>query len=172
HHVSGQLKVAPEHVSDDVLDAMGKPRKALYDRFVEKFEKLSRAAGKELYLVPYLMSSHPGSTLADAVILAEYIRDLGYDPEQVQDFYPTPGTLATTMFHTELDPRTMQRIYVQKSPHDKAMQRALIQYRAPQNHDLVLEALKKADRTDLIGFGPQCLIRPDRGDTKGTRRHA
>ncbi|HAQ56109.1 MAG TPA: YgiQ family radical SAM protein [Acholeplasmatales bacterium] len=172
HHVSGQLKVAPEHVSDDVLDAMGKPRKGLYDKFVEKFARLSREAGKEQYLVPYLMSSHPGCTIRDAVILAEYVRDLGHDPEQVQDFYPTPGTLSTTMFYTELDPRTMKRIYVPKSPHDKAMQRALIQYRAPQNHDLVLEALKKADRTDLIGFGPQCLIRPDRGDTKGTRRHA
>jgi len=172
HHVSGQLKVAPEHVSDAVLNAMGKPRKALYDRFVEKFERLSRAAGKEQYLVPYLMSSHPGCTLRDAVLLAEYVRDLGHDPEQVQDFYPTPGTLSTTMFHTELDPRTMQRIFVPKSPHDKAMQRALIQFRQPRNRDLVKEALEKADRTDLIGFSPDCLIRPLPGETKGRRTHA
>ncbi len=171
HHVSGQLKVAPEHVSDNVLDAMGKPKKGLYDKFVEKFERLSREAGKEQYLVPYLMSSHPGCTIQDAVILAEYVRDLGHDPEQVQDFYPTPGTLSTTMFYTELDPRTMKRIYVPKSPHDKAMQRALIQYRAPQNHGLVKEALEKAGRTDLIGFGPNCLIRPERDDRKGPGRH-
>ncbi len=159
HHVSGQLKVAPEHVSDNVLAAMGKPRKALYDQFVAKFIRLSKDIHKEQYLVPYLMSSHPGSTLPDAIILAEYIRDLGYNPEQVQDFYPTPGTLSTTMFYTELDPRTMERIYVPRSAHDKAMQRALIQYRSPHNYDLVWEALQKAGRTDLIGNGPECLIR-------------
>ncbi|MFA5005980.1 MAG: YgiQ family radical SAM protein [Candidatus Izemoplasmatales bacterium] len=171
HHVSGQLKVAPEHVSDPVLDAMGKPKKVLFDRFVSTFERLSREAGKEQYLVPYLMSSHPGCTIQDAVVLAEYVRDLGHDPEQVQDFYPTPGTLSTTMFHTELDPRTMKRIYVPRSPHDKAMQRALIQYRAPKNRELVLEALEKAGRTDLIGFGPKCLAKPrEAGRGKGRDR--
>jgi len=160
HHVSGQLKVAPEHVSDAVLDKMGKPRRPLYDKFVAKFKEINLKIGKEQYLVPYLMSSHPGSTLKDAIILAEYIRDLGYNPEQVQDFYPTPGTLSTTMYHTGVDPRTMEAVYVPKTPHDKAMQRALIQYRIPKNYDLVHEALVKADRIDLIGTDPLCLIRP------------
>jgi len=160
HHVSGQLKVAPEHVSDAVLDKMGKPGKGLYDRFVKKFNQITQALHKEQYLVPYLMSSHPGSTMKDAVILAEYIRDLKYNPEQVQDFYPTPLTLSTTMYYTELDPRTMKPVFVPKTLHEKAMQRALIQYRDPKNYELVKEALHQAGRTDLIGFGPECLIKP------------
>lgn len=160
HHVSGQLKVAPEHVSDVVLEKMGKPGRKLYDKFVQKFYQLTKAIHKEQYLVPYLMSSHPGSTLKDAIILAEYIRDLGYDPEQVQDFYPTPLTLSTTMYYTELDPRTMSKVYVPKSMHEKAMQRALIQFRNPNNYELVKEALISAGRTDLIGYGPECLIKP------------
>lgn len=160
HHVSGQLKVAPEHVSDVVLEKMGKPGRKLYDKFVQKFYQLTKAIHKEQYLVPYLMSSHPGSTLKDAIILAEYIRDLGYNPEQVQDFYPTPLTLSTTMYYTELDPRTMSKVYVPKSMHEKAMQRALIQFRNPNNYELVKEALISAGRTDLIGYGPECLIKP------------
>lgn len=157
-HVSGQLKVAPEHVSDRVLSLMGKPRRELFDRFVAKYFRLNEKLGKEQFLVPYLMSSHPGSRLEDAILLAEYVRDMGYDPEQVQDFYPTPGTLSTTMYHTGLDPRTMTPVYVPKSAHEKAMQRALIQFRHPNNYRLVREALEKAGRTDLIGNGPQCLI--------------
>lgn len=160
HHVSGQLKVAPEHVSDAVLDKMGKPGRGLFDKFVKKFYEINQALHKEQYLVPYLMSSHPGSTMADAIILAEYIRDLGYNPEQVQDFYPTPLTVSTTMYYTELDPRTMKPVFVPKSMHEKAMQRALIQYRDPKNYDLVKAALTSAGRSDLIGFGPECLIRP------------
>lgn len=160
HHVSGQLKVAPEHVSDAVLDKMGKPGRKLYDKFVQKFYQLTKAIQKEQYLVPYLMSSHPGSTLKDAIILAEYIRDLGYNPEQVQDFYPTPLTLSTTMYYTELDPRNMSKVYVPKSMHEKAMQRALIQYRNPKNYELVKEALITSGRTDLIGYGTECLIKP------------
>ena len=160
HHVSGQLKVAPEHVSDAVLDKMGKPGRILYDRFVQKFYQITKSIHKEQYLVPYLMSSHPGSTLKDAIILAEYIRDLGYNPEQVQDFYPTPLTLSTTMYYTEIDPRTNEKVYVPKTMHEKAIQRALIQFRNPKNYDLVKEALISANRTDLIGFGPECLIKP------------
>jgi len=162
HHISGQLKVAPEHVSPNVLKAMGKPRRELYDKFVDKYYELNKKFGKDQYLVPYLMSSHPGSTLKDAVILAEYIRDMKYNPEQVQDFYPTPLTLATTMYYTELDPRTMAPMFVAKSKHDKALQRALIQFRNPKNYNLVQEALHKAGRLDLIGFGPLCLIKPRR----------
>lgn len=162
HHISGQLKVAPEHVSPNVLKMMGKPKRELYDKFVARYYELNRKFGKEQYLVPYLMSSHPGSTLNDAVILAEYIRDMKYNPEQVQDFYPTPLTLATTMYYTELDPRNMTPVYVAKSKHDKALQRALIQYRNPKNYDLVYEALYKSGRRDLVGFGPECLIRPRR----------
>jgi len=157
-HVSGQLKVAPEHVSDRVLALMGKPKRELFDRFVAKYFRLNEKLGKDQFLVPYLMSSHPGSELEDAILLAEYIRDMGYDPEQVQDFYPTPGTLSTTMYHTGLDPRTMTPVYVPKSQHEKAMQRALIQFRNPKNYRLVREALEKAGRTDLIGTGPGCLI--------------
>ncbi len=163
HHVSGQLKVAPEHVSDSVLSHMGKPSRGVYEAFCRKYKKMNERLGKKQYLVPYLMSSHPGSTLKEAVELAEYCRDLGYMPEQVQDFYPTPSTLSTCMYYTGLDPRTMQPVYVPKNPHEKAMQRALIQYRDPKNRDLVREALEKSGRTDLIGFGPKCLIRPERG---------
>ncbi|EEG78926.1 YgiQ family radical SAM protein [Dethiobacter alkaliphilus] len=160
HHISGQLKVAPEHISPAVLEKMGKPQKHVYERFVKKYHQVNEKLGLKQFLVPYLMSSHPGSTLNDAIELAEYLRDLGYMPEQVQDFYPTPGTLSTCMYYTELDPRTMERVYVPKSPHEKAMQRALIQYRKPQNYNLVHEALTKAGRTDLIGFSKKCLIRP------------
>lgn len=160
HHVSGQLKVAPEHVADPVLKRMGKPENSIYQKFEQKYKKINQQLGKKQYLVPYLMSSHPGSTLQEAVTLAEYLRDLGYMPEQVQDFYPTPSTISTCMYYTGLDPRTMEKVYVPINPHEKAMQRALIQYRNPANYDLVLEALKKADRMDLVGFDKKCLIRP------------
>ena len=159
YHISGQLKVAPEHVSDAVLARMGKPKHAVYNRFVEKYYALNKQYGMNQFLVPYLMSSHPGSTLKEAVELAEYIRDMGYNPEQVQDFYPTPSTLSSVMYYTGLDPRTMERVYVPTDPHEKAMQRALIQYRNPKNYYLVLEALQKAHREDLIGSGPKCLVR-------------
>ncbi|MBQ9002236.1 MAG: YgiQ family radical SAM protein [Eggerthellaceae bacterium] len=160
HHVSGQLRVAPEHISDAVLSVMGKPPRHVYDEFVAEFEAACREAGNEQYLVPYLMSSHPGSTLAEAVELAEYCRDLGYNPEQVQDFYPTPSTISTCIYYTGVDPRTMKPVYTPRSPHEKAMQRALIQYRNPRNRDLVREALHRAGREDLIGYGPKCLVRP------------
>ena len=159
YHISGQLKVAPEHVSDAVLSRMGKPKNAVYNKFVDKYFALNRQYGLEQYLVPYLMSSHPGSTLKEAIELAEYIRDMGYNPEQVQDFYPTPSTLSTVMYYTGLDPRTMEKVYAPTDPHEKAMQRALIQYRDPKNYYLVKEALLKAHREDLIGSGPKCLIR-------------
>lgn len=160
YHVSGQLKVAPEHVAAPVLALMGKPQHSVYEAFTEEFRKMNRKIGKEQYLVPYLMSSHPGCSMKEAVELAEYCRDLGYMPEQVQDFYPTPSTLSTCMYYTGVDPRTMENVYVPKNPHEKAMQRALIQYRNPELYRLVEEALKKAGRTDLIGYGPKCLIRP------------
>jgi len=160
HHISGQLRVAPEHISDAVLDRMGKPRNEVYRKFIERYQRINRKYGKEQFVVPYLMSSHPGSTLKEAVELAEYLRDLGYMPEQVQDFYPTPSTISTCMYYTGLDPRTMERVYVPKSPHEKAMQRALIQYRNPRNYKLVREALEKAGREDLIGYGSRCLIPP------------
>lgn len=160
YHVSGQLKVAPEHVSDWVLTRMGKPENRVYQEFVRRYRKMNQRLGKDQYLVPYLMSSHPGSTLKEAVELAEYLRDLGYMPEQVQDFYPTPSTLSTCMYYTGVDPRDMKPVYVPKNPHEKAMQRALIQYRDPKNYELVREALEKAGRTDLIGYGKGCLIRP------------
>ncbi|MGI6664547.1 MAG: YgiQ family radical SAM protein [Christensenellaceae bacterium] len=166
HHVSGQLKVAPEHVSDDVLSVMGKAPHAVFQAFGEKYRALNRRLGKKQFLVPYLMSSHPGSTLKDAVILAEYLRDLGYMPEQVQDFYPTPSTVATCMYYTGYDPRTMQKVHVVKDPQEKAMQRALIQYKNPRNYDLVHAALTKAGRKDLIGFGEKCLILPRAEDIK------
>ena len=159
YHVSGQLKVAPEHVSDRVLDLMGKPRHSVYRRFAEKYAALNAKERKNQFLVPYLMSSHPGCRLEDAVELAEYLRDIGHHPEQVQDFYPTPSTLSTVMYCTGLDPRTMQKVYVPKDPHEKAMQRALLQYRDGKNYALVYEALQKAGRTDLIGSGKNCLIR-------------
>lgn len=160
YHVSGQLKVAPEHISDAVLEKMGKPNVSVYKKFVTEYNKMNEKLGKKQYLVPYLMSSHPGSTLKEAVELAEYLRDLGYMPEQVQDFYPTPSTISTCMYYTGLDPRTMKPVYVATNPHEKAMQRALIQYRNPDNYDLVKEALLKAGREDLIGFDEKCLIRP------------
>ena len=160
YHVSGQLKVAPEHISDAVLEKMGKPNVSVYKKFVTEYNKMNEKLGKKQYLVPYLMSSHPGSTLKEAVELAEYLRDLGYMPEQVQDFYPTPSTISTCMYYTGLDPRTMEPVYVATNPHEKAMQRALIQYRNPDNYDLVKEALLKAGREDLIGFDEKCLIRP------------
>ena len=160
HHISGQLKVAPEHVSDNVLKKMGKPENSVYERFIKKYKKINAELGLKQFVVPYLMSSHPGSTMKDAVILAEYLRDLGYMPEQVQDFYPTPSTISTCMYYTGIDPRTMEKVYVPTNPHEKAMQRALIQYRNPKNYDLVYEALKAAGREDLIGFGDKCLIKP------------
>lgn len=160
HHVSGQLKVAPEHISNAVLEKLGKPPVEVYNKFKEAYKRTNEKIGKEQYLVPYLMSSHPGSTLKEAIELAEYLRDLGYMPEQVQDFYPTPSTVSTCMYYTGLDPRTMEPVYVATNPHEKAMQRALIQYRNPKNYDLVYEALMKADRKDLIGFDEKCLIKP------------
>lgn len=160
YHVSGQLKVAPEHISDNVLRYMGKPSNQVFEEFSAKYKKMNEKLGLKQYMVPYLMSSHPGSTLKDAVALAEYIRDIGYMPEQVQDFYPTPSTISTCMYYTGVDPRTMKPVYVAKNPHEKAMQRALIQYKRPENYDLVKEALQKAGRTDLIGFDKKCLIPP------------
>ena len=160
HHISGQLRVAPEHVANQVLKRMGKPGNDIYMRFVKKFNQMNQKIGIEQYLVPYLMSSHPGSGLNEAVALAEHIRDLGYMPEQVQDFYPTPSTVSTCMYYTGVDPRTMEKVYVPINPHEKAMQRALIQYKRPENYDLVKEALIKAGRRDLIGFEKKCLIPP------------
>ena len=168
YHVSGQLRVAPEHISDNVLSKMGKPDVNTYNAFCREFEKMNEKLHKDQYIVPYLMSSHPGSTMKDAIALAEYIRDLGYMPEQVQDFYPTPGTISTCMYYTGLDPTTlrnddpstMQTVYVPRDPHEKAMQRALIQYRDPKNYALVKEALVREGRQDLIGFGDQFLIPP------------
>ena len=158
HHVSGQLKVAPEHCSAAVLDKMGKPHIEAYKAFQKRFYEITKGIGKEQYLVPYLMSSHPGSTLRDAVELALFLRDNKIRPEQVQDFYPTPGTISTCMFYTELDPYTMEKVYVPKTPKEKAMQRALLQYFRPQNKELVIEALKLAGRRDLIGSSPKCLV--------------
>lgn len=167
YHVSGQLKVAPEHISDAVLKKMGKPSRSVYERFVKKYNQLNDKLGKKQFLVPYFMSSHPGSTLKEAVELAEYMRDLGYMPEQVQDFYPTPSTLSTVMYYTGIDPRDGSKVYVCRNPHEKAMQRALIQYRNPKNYDLVYEALQKAGREDLIGYDSKCLIRPKKNYGNG-----
>lgn len=161
YHISGQLKVAPEHCIDSVLDYMGKPHIEVYERFMEQYKKLNSKYSKEQYVVPYLMSSHPGSTLEDAVALAEYLNRLGRQPEQVQDFYPTPGTISTCMYYTEIDPISMKHVYVAKSFHEKAMQRALLQWKRPDKRKLVIEALKEAGREDLIGYGPECLVRPD-----------
>ncbi|MCI6729697.1 MAG: YgiQ family radical SAM protein [Clostridiales bacterium] len=172
YHVSGQLKVAPEHVSDAVLSKMGKPKNAVYRQFTEKYFALNEQYHLKQYLVPYLMSSHPGSTMKEAVELAEFVRDMGYMPEQVQDFYPTPSTISTVMYYTGLDPRTMEPVYVPRDPHEKAMQRALIQYRDPKNYALVHEALTLAGRQDLIGSGPKCLIHPPRGAKPGGTRRA
>ncbi|MGN0569062.1 MAG: YgiQ family radical SAM protein [Candidatus Fimenecus sp.] len=160
YHVSGQLKVAPEHCSAAVLDKMGKPHIKAYKEFSKKYFTYTKSIGKEQYLVPYLMSSHPGATLRDAVELAEFIKSEKLHPEQVQDFYPTPGTISTAMYYTELDPYTLEPVFVTKTPHEKAMQRALMQYFNPKNYDLVYEALKKAGRGDLIGTSPKCLISP------------
>lgn len=175
YHISGQLRVAPEHVADKVLHLMGKPGNVVYQKFVERFHHVNQRLGKEQYLVPYLMSSHPGSGLKEAVTLAEHIRDLGYMPEQVQDFYPTPSTISTCMYYTGVDPRNMESVYIPKNPHEKAMQRALIQYKRPENYDLVKEALMKAGRQDLIGFGEACLIPPrkikrEEMKTKGSKK--
>lgn len=160
HHISGQLKVAPEHISPRVLQKMGKPNRNVYEKFVKKYHKINKDLGKNQFLVPYLMSSHPGSDIVAAIELAEYLRDLGYMPEQVQDFYPTPGTLSTCMYYTEMDPRTKEKVYVAKSPHEKAIQRALMQFKKPENYSLVLEALKIGGREDLIGYDKKCLIKP------------
>ncbi len=160
HHVSGQLKVAPEHISDNVLRQMGKPENSVYNKFSEKFYRINREIGKKQYLVPYLMSSHPGSTIHDAIELAVYLKENGINPQQVQDFYPTPGTISTCMFYTELNPFTMEKVYVPKTPKEKAMQRALLQFRNSDNYKIVYEALLEAGRTDLIGFSPKCLIKP------------
>ncbi len=171
YHVSGQLRVAPENITDNVLSKMGKPSVSVYNGFVEEFKKINEKLGLKQYIVPYLMSSHPGSTLKDAIALAEYIRDMGYMPEQVQDFYPTPGTVSTTMYYTGLDPLTMEPVYVTRNPHEKAMQRALIQYREPDNYDLVREALLQAGREDLIGFDEHCLIPPRKMSRKMGHGH-
>ncbi len=175
HHVSGQLKVAPEHISQNVLRYMGKPKREVYDKFCEKFYKITKSLQKEQYLVPYLMSSHPGSTLSDALQLALYLKEHKLNPQQVQDFYPTPGTTSTCMFYTGLDPKTLKPVYVAKTPEEKAMQRALLQYNNPSNYHLVLSALKKLSREDLIGTGPDCLIKPkynggNKNASKNTRR--
>ena len=162
HHVSGQLRVAPEHVSDQVLYYMGKPRHEVYQSFLKAFEQENKKAGQEQYAVPYFMSSHPGCTLKEAVKLAEYVRDLGFTPEQVQDFYPTPSTLSTCMYYTGIHPLTKEKVYVPRDPHEKEIQRALMQYKNPANRALVMEGLRRAGREDLIGYGPKCLIRPDR----------
>lgn len=170
-HISGQLRVAPEHVSDNVLKMMGKPKNSVYESFVARYQKVNARTGKKQFVVPYLMSSHPGSTLKEAVELAEYVRDIGYMPEQVQDFYPTPSTISTCMYYTGVDPRTMQPVYVPHNPHEKAMQKALMMYRKPENYDLVKEALIKAGRQDLIGFDKKCLIRPRKMENSSGHEH-
>lgn len=164
HHISGQLKVAPEHMSDNALYYMGKPSFSVYEKFRERYTKINQKLGRKQYLVPYLMSSHPGATLKDAIILAEYLNKVGYMPEQVQDFYPTPGTLSTAMYYTELDPRTMKPVFVAKTAEEKAMQRALLQWRKPDKRPIIAAALKQAHREDLIGFEKKCLIRPLRNE--------
>ncbi len=166
HHISGQLRVAPEHISDNVLKYMGKPPHQVYTKFIEKFDKINAETKKNQFVVPYLMSSHPGSTLKDAVKLAEYLNRNRLNPKQVQDFYPTPGSISTCMYYTGLDPRTMNTVYVPDDYKEKKMQRALLQYKEPDNYELVLNALKKTNRLDLIGFGPNCLIKPTKGDRK------
>ncbi len=171
YHVSGQLKVAPEHISDNVLKYMGKPSVSVYNSFCSKYEKINKQYNMNQYLVPYLMSSHPGSTLNDAIALAEYLRDHHLSPEQVQDFYPTPGTISTCMYYTEIDPRDMKPVFVCKNPHEKGMQRALIQYKRSENYDLVKEALIKAGRADLIGFDEKCLIPPRKIKGKNERNN-
>lgn len=169
HHISGQLRVAPEHVSDQVLRYMGKPCHSVYQEFLKEFDKANRKTGRQQYAVPYFMSSHPGCTVKDAVELAEYVRDMGFTPEQVQDFYPTPSTLSTCMYYTGIHPLTGEKVYVPRDPHEKAIQRALMQYRNPANRKLVLEGLKMADRLDLVGHGKKCLIRPEQKKQKKER---
>ena len=171
YHVSGQLRVAPEHVSDEVLYYMGKPEHAVYQQFLKKFEKANARSGKKQYVVPYLMSSHPGCTITEAVKLAEYVRDMGFMPEQVQDFYPTPSTMSTCMYYTGIDPRTGKKVYVPKTFKEQAMQRALLQDKHPENYELVKEALLLAGRKDLIGFDKKCLIRPRGAGKKEQRRN-
>lgn len=165
NHISGQLRVAPEHISDNVLKRMGKPENKVYEAFLKRYDRINGKTGKKQFVVPYLMSSHPGSTMKEAIELAEYIRDLGYMPEQVQDFYPTPSTLSTCMYYTGYDPRTMEKVYTPVSFHEKHMQRALIQYKNPENYDLVKEALLENGRKDLIGFDKKCLIPPRKMQT-------
>lgn len=160
YHISGQLRVAPEHVSAEVLRLMGKPSHEVYEAFIDRYNRINGRTGKEQYVLPYLMSSHPGSTLKAAIEVAEYCRDIGYTPEQVQDYYPTPSTMSTVMYYTGVNPEDMKPVYVPKNPHEKAMQRALLQFRNPANYDLVVEALRKAGREDLIGTGPKCLVYP------------
>lgn len=172
YHVSGQLKVAPEHITDNVLKYMGKPKNSVYNKFSDKFYKINEQLGKKQYLVPYLMSSHPGSTLNDAIELALYLKKHGINPQQVQDFYPTPGTISTCMFYTGLNPFTMEKVYVPKSPKEKAMQRALLQYRNPDNYKLVYDALRMAHREDLIGYNMErCLIRPPKSGYSNTKNN-
>ncbi len=172
YHISGQLKVAPEHICDQVLQLMGKPKNAVYERFLAKYQSLNRQLGMNQFVVPYLMSSHPGSTLKEAIALAEYLHAHHLNPEQVSDFYPTPSTISTVMYYTGLDPRTMEPVYVATNPHEKAMQRALIQYRNPKNYDLVHEALTRAGRTELIGYDKACLIRPRGSGPSGQGGHS
>ena len=171
-HVSGQLKVAPEHCRDGVLGYMGKPRIGVYDMFSRRYFELCREAGREQYLVPYLMSSHPGSTLSDAVELALYLKRSGISAEQVQDFYPTPGTVSTVMFYTGLDPLTMKPVYVPRDYKDKRMQRALLQWKRPENAALIREALAKCGRSELIGYGKECLVYPESGKSRMQTRPA
>ena len=170
HHVSGQLRVAPEHVSNQVLHYMGKPPREVYQQFLDQYERANAATGRKQYAVPYFMSSHPGCTIKEAVKLAEYVRDLGFTPEQVQDFYPTPSTLSTCMYYTGIHPLTKEKVYIPRDPHEKAIQRALMQYKNPANRNLVLEGLKMAGRMDLVGFGPKCLLRPERDRRKEAGR--
>ena len=161
YHISGQLKVAPEHMVDEVLDKMGKPKSAVYLKFAEKYKKINEKLGKDQYLVPYLISSHPGATMKAAIKLTEYLNKIHHMPEQVQDFYPTPGTISTCMFYTGIDPRNMKRVYVPKDREIKQMQRALLQYRKRENYTLIKRALKEAGREDLIGYDEKCIIRPN-----------
>jgi len=175
YHISGQLKIAPEHISDRVTRMMGKSSSKVYRRFVQRFEQTNAKLGKKQYLVPYFMSSHPGSHLEDAIELAQFIKEMGYHPEQVQDFIPTPGTLSTCMWYTGINPLTGEPVYSAKSPEDKTMQRALMQFWLPHNYQLVKKALYKAGRQDLIGYGPNCLIRPEsrkKGKEDAARSHS
>ncbi|MGI5977466.1 MAG: YgiQ family radical SAM protein [Candidatus Limivicinus sp.] len=172
YHISGQLKVAPEHCIDSVLDYMGKPHIGVYEEFMDRYRRMNDRYSKDQFVVPYLMSSHPGSTLNDAIALAEYLNRKGRQPEQVQDFYPTPGTISTCMYYTGIDPTTMKEVYVARTPHEKDMQRALLQWKRPDKRKLVIEALKEAGREDLIGYGPECLVRPDRAPAKEHGRNS